>query len=77
MVRGRLEVEESSGFQLRESSLRGHLLNGDADQAMDDPDTPVAADDYQLGEALNLLKALNVVQRPRSSQAPNDSTSAE
>ncbi|MEC8917892.1 MAG: S41 family peptidase [Pseudomonadota bacterium] len=76
VVRGRLEVEENSGFQLRESSLRGHLLNGDADQVLDDPDTPVAADDYQLGEALNLLKALNVVQRPRSGQSAKSGESA-
>lgn len=76
VVRGRLEVEENSGLQLRESSLRGHLLNGDPAAASDNPDTPVAADDYQLSEALNLLKALNVVQRPRAGQA-TQSTQAE
>lgn len=49
VVSGRLEIEENSGFQLRESNLRGHLLNGNPDQAEDNPDTPVAANDYQLG----------------------------
>ncbi|GHB14524.1 S41 family peptidase [Salinicola rhizosphaerae] len=64
VVRGRLEVEDDAGLQLRESNLRGHLLNGDPSEARQNPDTPIAADDYQLGEALNLLKALNVVKRP-------------
>ncbi|WP_251975768.1 S41 family peptidase [Salinicola avicenniae] len=64
VVRGRLEVEESSGLQLRESSLRGHLLNDSQTDTRNTPTTSVAAEDYQLGEALNLLKALDVIQRP-------------
>ncbi|WP_239495381.1 S41 family peptidase [Salinicola halophilus] len=69
VVRGRLEVEDGSDFQLRESDLRGHLLNADGSEARNSDGTPVAADDYQLGEALNLLKALNVIQRPQA-EAP-------
>ncbi|WP_223160931.1 S41 family peptidase [Salinicola aestuarinus] len=69
VVRGRLEVEDGADFQLRESDLRGHLINADGDTARRPDGTPVAADDYQLGEALNLLKALNVIQRPQAEAA--------
>lgn len=61
VVRGRVEVTET-GRQLREADLEGHLRSRDAPrqrQAM----TERLRQDYQLGEALNLLKALNVLDR--------------
>nr|WP_298376842.1 S41 family peptidase [uncultured Halomonas sp.] len=68
VVRGRLEVAEGNDFGIRESDLSGRLANPNGSQA---PRTasgePVK--DYQLGEALNLLKALNVLER-RPSQTP-------
>ncbi|MBA2777903.1 S41 family peptidase [Billgrantia kenyensis] len=59
--RGRLEVTESSR-QLREADLEGHL------RSRSEPRVSAAMaerlrEDYQLGEALNLLKALNVLDR--------------
>lgn len=62
VVRGRLEVAEDSGLQLRESDLEGHLSNGNGERQ---PRSEGARtrEDYQLGEALNLLKALNVLER--------------
>jgi len=77
VVRGRLEVDDHAGFQLRESNLRGHLLNANPSEALDNADTPIAADDYQLSEALNLLKALNVVQRPQGERATPQPVPAE
>lgn len=64
VVRGRLEVAESR-LELREADLGGHL---DAQQpATQTPSSATARlrDDYQMSEALNLLKALNVVDRRR------------
>lgn len=63
VVRGRLEVAESRR-QVREADLDGHLQSQNEAperQAM----SQRLRDDYQLGEALNLLKALNVVDRRR------------
>lgn len=62
VVRGRLEVAESR-MELRESDLGGHL---DAQQPATQARlsaTERLRDDYQMSEALNLLKALNVVDR--------------
>lgn len=64
--RGRLELEKG-GFEIREANLRGHLQNARGESEQDKaalPDSPVAADDYQLGEALNLLRGINVFQQP-------------
>jgi len=63
VVRGRLEVAESRR-ELREADLEGHL------SSQNQPRERAAMsqrlrDDYQLSEALNLLKALNVVDRRR------------
>ncbi|HET8789603.1 MAG TPA: S41 family peptidase [Modicisalibacter sp.] len=61
VVRGRLEVAEGNDFGLRESDLAGRLANPNGT-----PEPRVSSDplqDYQLGEALNLLKALNVLER--------------
>ncbi|MGO2242716.1 MAG: S41 family peptidase [Halomonas sp.] len=63
VVRGRLEVDESRR-EIREADLDGHLS---AQQAPRDRQEMAERllDDYQLSEALNLLKALNVVDRRR------------
>ena len=63
VVRGRLEVAESHR-EVREADLEGHL---GAQQAPRDRQEMAERllDDYQLSEALNLLKALNVVDRRR------------
>ncbi|MCE8004763.1 S41 family peptidase [Halomonas sp. MCCC 1A11081] len=62
VVRGRLEVTESSR-QLREADLEGHLRSRSEPRAMTQEMTERLREDYQLGEALNLLKALNVLER--------------
>ena len=62
VVRGRLEVAQDNGLQVREADLEGHLTgNGDDDDASQL--NARLRDDYQLGEALNLLKALNVLEK--------------
>jgi len=61
VVRGRLEIAEGNDFGLRESDLAGRLANPSGSAPQRDHDQPVQ--DYQLGEALNLLKALNVLER--------------
>nr|WP_245742915.1 S41 family peptidase [Kushneria avicenniae] len=63
--RGRLELEQN-GFEIREANLRGHLQNANGEQEQEQtplPDSPIATDDYQLGEALNLLRGINVFQQ--------------
>ncbi|WP_445011116.1 S41 family peptidase [Vreelandella stevensii] len=63
VVRGRLEVAESRR-ELREADLEGHL--GSQNQPRERAAmSQRLRDDYQLSEALNLLKALNVVDRRR------------
>ncbi|MFG6176281.1 S41 family peptidase [Halomonas sp. THAF12] len=60
VVRGRLEVAENTGLRVREADLEGHLAgNGESDERGEL--SARLRDDYQLGEALNLLKALNVL----------------
>ncbi|MDR5903875.1 S41 family peptidase [Franzmannia qiaohouensis] len=61
VVRGRLEVTESSR-QLREADLEGHLRSREETRERSAASERLR-DDYQLTEALNLLKALNVVNR--------------
>ena len=63
VVRGRLEIAESRR-QVREADLEGHLQSQNEAQGRQAMSQRLR-DDYQLGEALNLLKALNVVDRPR------------
>ncbi|WP_404376419.1 S41 family peptidase [Vreelandella aquamarina] len=64
VVRGRLEVAEGRR-EIREADLDGHLSS----QRELPPERAAMSqrlrDDYQLSEALNLLKALNVVDRRR------------
>ncbi|MCE8018598.1 S41 family peptidase [Halomonas sp. MCCC 1A11036] len=61
VVRGRLEVTESSR-QLREADLEGHLRSR-GEPRLSTEMAERLREDYQLGEALNLLKALNVLER--------------
>ncbi|MFY0991668.1 S41 family peptidase [Halomonas sp. C05BenzN] len=64
VVRGRVEVTES-GRQVREADLEGHLRSRDEPRTRSELAERLR-EDYQLGEALNLLKALNVLsQRDR------------
>ena len=65
VVRGRIEVAESSRLEVREADLQGHLENRNGPRLRDEMSERLR-EDYQLGEALNLLKALNVLsQRDR------------
>jgi carboxyl-terminal processing protease len=66
----RLTKREESGIEpITESSLSGHLSNqSDADKDNAKTDKPeekpnLAEDDYQLNEALNLLKGLTILSR--------------
>jgi len=59
---------ESDGAILRERDLPGHLENenGDSDaEDVEDSSLPSSEDDFQLREALNLLKGINIVQGRR------------
>ncbi|QFU00046.1 putative CtpA-like serine protease [Halomonas sp. THAF5a] len=64
VIRGRLEVAESSGLDVREADLQGHLDAPDEQRARREASERLR-EDYQLGEALNLLKALDVLSRRR------------
>jgi len=61
VVRGRVEVTEA-GREVREADLEGHLRSRDAPRERAELSERLR-EDYQLGEALNLLKALNVLSR--------------
>jgi len=61
---------ENSGIEpITESSLSGHLSNPDDEEATatdaveSDETGNLAEDDYQLNEALNLLKGLTILSR--------------
>ncbi|WP_158772385.1 S41 family peptidase [Cobetia sp. L2A1] len=73
VVRGRLERDTRRDFSVREADLDGRLDNANAvKQAAQSkaPDSPVVAEsDYQLGEALNLLKGMNVLGRSAALKA--------
>lgn len=61
--RGHLELA-ARGPEIRESSLRGHLENEDGPSREETlPHSSLATEDYQLGEALNLLRGINVYYR--------------
>ncbi|MFU1518539.1 S41 family peptidase [Vreelandella alkaliphila] len=64
VVRGRLEIAEGQR-QIREADLDGHLSGEDAMPRERTEMSQRLREDYQLSEALNLLKALNVVDRRR------------
>jgi len=70
IVTGNLRVakREESGIEpITESSLSGHLSNSsnadDGEQQGPESTTNLAEDDYQLNEALNLLKGLTILSR--------------
>ena len=63
VVRGRLEVAEATGLSIRESDLENHLRNINGERERTERESSLAESDYQLGEALTLLKALNVLPR--------------
>ncbi|MHB0774969.1 S41 family peptidase [Halomonas sp. WWR20] len=74
VVRGHLEIADAMGLEVREADLAGHLLNEAGERSRQTAQTsPLAERDYQLGEALNLLKALNVV-KGRSTSRPATAT---
>ena len=66
LVRGKVAMDEEPGVApLKEADLMRHLedpSNGavDAEDAADDAEAPLAAEDYQLAEALNVLKGLSL-----------------
>jgi len=66
VIRGRLEVAESNGLEVREADLQGHLRGSDDTQRARREMSERLREDYQLGEALNLLKALNVLSQRRA-----------
>lgn len=62
------EMEASPFEPIKEANLSGHLDNGNGDAKAIDNTTdnnkePLAKSDYQLYEALNLLKGLEILQR--------------
>ena len=65
------EVEKDSLTPLKESDLTRHLENGGdksegenpANLSQEDESEPLASRDYQLNEALNLLKGLHILKR--------------
>lgn len=64
VIRGRLELAENSGLDVRESDLEGHLRSRDEQRTRSEMSERLR-EDYQLGEALNLLKALDVLSQRR------------
>jgi carboxyl-terminal processing protease len=67
LARGTLELAEESGMiPLKEADLVRHLDDEDdsaADSDEDAEEQPLAAEDYQLAEALNVLKGLHILSR--------------
>ncbi|WP_415911534.1 S41 family peptidase [Neptuniibacter sp. QD37_11] len=58
-----LTLREGGPEYLKEKDLSGHLENGDKKAAEEAKKDNLAARDYQLYEALNLLKALAIVRK--------------
>jgi carboxyl-terminal processing protease len=66
------QAEKKTVKPLKEADLTGHLLNGNSEtdgesdkgKKEDQEKESLAAKDYQLGEALNLLKGLAILNRP-------------
>jgi carboxyl-terminal processing protease len=58
---------------LKEADLSGHLENGDGEEkslngkSSQKPEQSLAESDYQLNEALNLLKGLHIMRPARKS----------
>jgi carboxyl-terminal processing protease len=66
LVRGKVAVDEEPGVApLKEADLMRHLEDpangaGETGDNADDGEAPLAAEDYQLAEALNVLKGLSL-----------------
>jgi len=65
VARGRLVREQEGAFNVKEADLAGHLDNQSGDAPTAEASGKAEDGDYQLSEALNLLKALNVLQGNR------------
>lgn len=64
LERGEVKIDQDRAIEpLKEANLRGHLDAGQAaDENKDDPESqPLAVEDYQLSEALNVLKGLDIL----------------
>lgn len=63
----RVRVEEASGpnLQIKERDLSGHLTQGEEEeqQKVKESEQSLAKDDYELYEALNMLKGLAIAKR--------------
>jgi len=61
--------ESDNGASVREANLPGHLLNDNGDEPASESESeatqaaPDSEQDFQLREALNLLKGINIVQK--------------
>lgn len=67
--RARLTRDQAASGSIKEADLPGHLGNGNggADKPSNAKNVPAGKpqdDDYQLAQALNLLKGLNITRRP-------------
>ncbi|KXU34105.1 peptidase S41 [Ventosimonas gracilis] len=62
VARGRLVREQEGIFNVKEADLAGHLDNQNPKAPTAEASGKAEDGDYQLSEALNLLKALNVLQ---------------
>ncbi len=63
------KVRQDEEENLKEADLIGHLTNGKTEEAIDakkQAAADLAAEDYALHEALNLLKGLNIIEGRRS-----------
>jgi len=66
LARGSVTLADESGVEpIKEADLMRHLEEGDADVSDEagadaSEDAPLAAEDYQLSEALNVLKGLSI-----------------
>jgi len=72
LERGSLELaSESEVRPLKEADLMRHLEDADVEAGDDaeDEDAPLAAEDYQLSEALNVLKGLVILGRGQQPSA--------
>ncbi len=59
-----VKEQQNQAVQLKEKDLQGHIENGNKPSAQtNDDDESLAARDYQLNEALNLLKGLVLLNR--------------
>jgi carboxyl-terminal processing protease len=61
----RIEVEESGVDAVTEAQLEGHLISDEASsRKLDEETARLVAEDYALGEALNLLRGLAILKKP-------------